>query len=298
MDSDAQLLAATPDFLSIEMMLKATPAQEGSERFIYLEASNEGRDQQNEVVLAKALEESAGHYLKFGNLDLDHKSMPSVAERFGIPDPEMYEVGVPVDVRIDGKSTFVKARLFSGDTPLAQRANMVWDSMTKLRPAKRWYPSVGGTPLAKSVKIDERTGSRIGVVSRVRWTNIALTSGPVNQHVRGVATLPFGVLAKSWSAADGFDLTKALQASHTADVAQLSGGGALQQQSLEGAPSSYFDFRERLARCLKKKEAADQTPEGLAHFSAGKFQLSLDEATEWVDRFLGDLKTGLTKRSI
>lgn len=299
MDNEAQLLAATPNYISIEAMLKATPAQEGKDRFIYLEASNEGQDQQNEIVLAKALEESAGHYLKFGNLDLDHKSMPSVAERFGISDPEMWEVGMPVDVRVDGTSTFVKARLFSGDTPLAQRANMVWDSMTKLNPPKRWYPSVGGTPLAKSIRIDEKTGARIGVVSRVRWTNIALTSGPVNQHVQGVATLPFGALAKSWVGAQGFDLTKAMLASHQTDVAQLTGGGAIQAQSLEGGdvPSSYFDFRERLARSIRKGGVKDQTPEGLAHFCAGKFHLSLDEATEWVDRFLGDLKTGLSKRS-
>lgn len=298
MQSDDQFLSEAPDYLSIEMMLKARPAQEGSERFVYLEASNEGRDQQNEIVLAKALEESAAHYIKFGNLDIDHMSMPSIAARHGIANPELYEVGVPVDVRVDGSSTFVKARLFSGDTPLAERANMVWDSMTKLKPAKRWYPSVGGVPLAKSIKIDGKTGAKIGVVSKVRWTNIALTSGPVNQHVRGVATMPFGVLAKCWSAADGFDLTKALTASHQTDVAQLTGGGAMAHQSLEGAPTSYFDFREKLASRIKAGKVKNNSAEGLAQYSASKFQLSLDEATEWVDRFLGDLKTGLKKRSI
>lgn len=298
MQSDELFLSEAPDYLSIEMMLKARPAQEGSERFVYLEASNEGRDQQNEIVLAKALEESAAHYIKFGNLDLDHMSMPSIAARHGIANPELYEVGVPVDVRVDGASTFVKARLFSGDTPLAERANMVWDSMTKLKPAKRWYPSVGGVPLAKSIKIDSKTGNKIGVVSKVRWTNIALTSGPVNQHVRGVATMPFGVLAKCWSAADGFDLTKALTASHQTDVAQLTGGGAMAHQSLDGAPTSYFDFREKLASRLKAGKVKNNSAEGLAQYSANKFQLSLDEATEWVDRFLGDLKTGLKKRSI
>ena len=295
--NDAQLLADTPDFLSIEMMLKATPAQEGAERFVYLEASNEGRDQQNEIVLAKALEDSASHYLRYGNLDLDHLSMPSVAAHKGITNPELYEVGVPVDVRINGTSTFVKARLFSGDTPLAEKANMVWDSMTKLKPAKRWYPSVGGVPLAKSIRLDPKSGDRIGVVSKVRWTNIALTQGPVNQHVSGVATMPFGALAKSWCGADGFDLTKALTAGHTTDVSQMTGGDAIRVQSLDGVPKSYFDFRERLSGALRKGGVKEQTPEGLVHYSAGKYQLSLDEATEWVDRFLGDLKTGLNKRS-
>jgi hypothetical protein len=135
------------------------------------------------------------------------------------------------------------------------------------------------------------------VVSKVRWTNIALTAGPVNQHVRGVATMPFGALAKSWCGADGFDLTKALAAGYATDVAQMTGGDAIRMQSLDGAPQSYFDFRERLSGSLHKGGVKDQSPEGLARFSAGKYQLSLDEATEWVDRFLGDLKTGLNKRS-
>ena len=45
MNSEAQLIAGLPDYLSIEMMLKATPAQEGEQRFVYLEASREARDQ-------------------------------------------------------------------------------------------------------------------------------------------------------------------------------------------------------------------------------------------------------------
>ncbi len=36
-------------------MLKATASTEGGRRFLYLEASNEGVDQQAEVVAAKAL---------------------------------------------------------------------------------------------------------------------------------------------------------------------------------------------------------------------------------------------------
>lgn len=294
--NEAQLLASVPDFFSVETMLKATPAQEGADRFVYIEASNEGRDQQNEIVLAKALEESADHFLKFGNVDLDHKSMPVIAKAYGIEKPEEWEVGVPVETRIDGRSTFVKARLFSGDTPLAAKANMVWDSMTKLNPPKKWYASVGGQPLAKSIKIDPRTGDKIGVVSKVRWTNLALTSQPVNQHVGQVATIPFGVLAKSWSAADGFDLTKALEASYSTDVATLTGGGAMGMQSLDGAPHSYFDFRERLSAALKSGKVG-QSMDALIKYSTNKFSLSADEAAEWVDRFLSDLKSSLSTRS-
>ena len=299
---DAQLLAGIPEYLSIEMMLKATPAQEGENRFIYLEASREDRDLQGEVVLAKALENSADHYLKFGNLDLDHKSMPSIAKMHGIERPELWEIGAPVAVRVDGASTFVKAQLFCGDTPLAENANMVWDSMTKLNPPRKWYPSVGGKILAKSIGIDSKTGDKYGVVSSVRWTNIALSQQPVNQHVGGITTIPFGVLAKSWGAG-GLDMHKALEASYSTDAAGKTGGAALGSQSLDtgagATPHSYFEFRNLLARAVKSGAVTDQSPTGLTHFSAGKFSLSLDEAAEWVSRFLNDLKSGLStlKRS-
>lgn len=299
MTPDEQLLAKIPEYLSIEMMLKATPAHEGGKRYVYLEASREAKDQQNEIVLAKALQESAETYTRYGNLDIDHYSMPSVAAAHGIENPHLWEIGSPVDVRFDGISTFVKAEIFSGETPLAEKANMVWDSMTKLRPGKKWYPSVGGKVLAKSSRIDPKTGDKIGVVSSVRWTNIALSAQPVNQHVGGIATIPFGVLAKSWGAG-GFDMAKALEASYATDAAGKTGGAALGMQSLDtgSAPTSYFDFRDRLSDALQKGKVSKQSPEGLVSYCAQTFSLSLDEASEWVDRFLSDLKSGLTKRSI
>ena len=296
MNPGEQLLSGIPEYLSIEMMLKATPAQEGDQRFIYLEASREARDLQNDVVLAKALEESADHYLKFGNIDIDHKSMPAVAKMHGIERPDLWEVGSPVEVRVNGASTFVKARLFTGDTDLAQNANMVWDSMTKLNPPRKWYPSVGGKILAKSIRIDDKTGDKYGVVSGVRWTNVAISQQPVNQHVGGIQTIPFGVLAKSWSADGGFDMAKALEASYATDAAGKTGGAAFGAQSLDtGAPHSYFDFRSRLSRDVKNGAANVGSQSSLVEYCAGKYSLSHDEAAEWVDRFLSDLKSRLSK---
>lgn len=295
MNRDAYL---NSDLLSIEMMLKATPHTEGEKRFVYLEASRETQDQHNEIVLAKALEESADHYMKFGNLDVDHKSMPSIAKLHGIERPDLWEIGAPVDVRIDGKSTFVKAQLFTGDTDLAERANMVWDSMTKLNPPRKWYPSVGGKVLRKSQVLDDN-GNKVGVVTGVRWTNIALSQHPVNQHVGGITTIPFGVLAKSWGA-DGLDLTKALEASYATDAAAKTGGAAFGMQSIDtgsAAPSSYYEFRDRLAGALLiKGKVPDKSANGLVEYAAGNFSLSHDEAADWVDRFLSDLKSGRTKK--
>lgn len=297
MNRDEQPTAGIPDFLSIGTMLKARPAEEAGERFIYLEASKEGIDQQNEVVLAKALEDSAGHFLRYGSIDIDHKSMPAIAARYGIENPESWEIGIPRDVRVDGGSVFVKAQLHSGSTSLADRANMVWDSLTKLNPPARWYPSVGGAPLARRDGIDPITKSRVGYVTKVRWTNLAISRQPVNQHVAAADTLPFGALAKCWTP-EGFDFAKALEASYSTDSANMTGGGALRAQSLDhGIPSSYYEFRDRMASAIRDGSVKDQSMNGLIQHAAKVFSLDVDEASEWVDRFLSDLKSGLSKRS-
>lgn len=297
MRSDDELLGSVPEYLTIDApMLKATPAEEAGERFIYLEASREGRDQQNEIVLSKALQDSADHYLKFGNIDIDHKSMPSVARQYGIADPESWEVGIPVDVRFRDGATFVKAKLFSGDTPLADRANMVWESMTRLNPPARWYPSVGGAVLAKSVKIDPDTKDKVAVVEKVRWTNLAISRQPVNQHVGVVTTVPFGVLAKCWTPA-GLDLAKALEAGYGTDSATLSGGAALRKQSLHGKPANYYEMRDVLSKDMISGAVGDNPGVAdLAEYCGFKFGLSPDESTEFVERFMRDLKHGLKRR--
>lgn len=293
MNFDEQLLAGTPDFFSINTLLKATPHQEGGERFIYFEASNEGVDQQNEKVLAKALEDSASHFLKFGNIDIDHYTL--IGARAGIPNPMSYEIGRPVDVRVEGDKTFVKAQLYSGDTELAANANMVWESMTALNPPARWYPSVGGAVLAKSIEIDPATKNKVAVVKRVRWTNVGLSRTPVNQHLPEASAMPVATFAKSLN---GFVISKALEASYATDAAMKTGGAALGMQSLDtGAPHSYFDFRERMAAALRSGAVKDQTMHGLIQYGAQQFSLQPDEAAEWVDRFLSDLKSSLSTRS-
>lgn len=67
-DTDHFLLAQVPDYFAVGGLLKATPTEERGERFLYFEASNEDVDHQNEIVLAKALSESADYYLRHGNV--------------------------------------------------------------------------------------------------------------------------------------------------------------------------------------------------------------------------------------
>ena len=170
----------TPDYLILTDMFKATPSEEGGERFVYLEASNEAMDQQSEIVLAKALEESADYYLKYGNLDLDH--FTQLGPKAGIRDYHLYEIGRPVDVRVGKRDAFVKAQLFAGESEVARCANQVWESLTAISPPQRWYPSVGGAVLERAQVIGPGGDSHT-VVKKVRWTNIGLSKTPVNPAV-------------------------------------------------------------------------------------------------------------------
>lgn len=295
MQNDAQLLAGIPDYLSIGSMLKATPEFSGGQRIVYFEASNEGLDQQGEVVAAKALADSAEYFKRYGNIDIDHFTL--IGAKSGIPDYPLYEIGRPVDVRQTGKTTFVKAEIYSGTGDAAVRANQFWSSLTEINPPARWYPSVGGSVLEKAVEIDPDTKLRKAIIKKVRWNNIGVSKTPVNQHVSTCATVPVGAFAKCWTAA-GLDLAKALEAGYGTDSASLGGGAALRKQSLDGRVHSYFDFRNKIAGAMRNGSAGKNpgARDLIAH-AATKFGLSSDQAAEWVERFMRDLKNGLNKRS-
>ncbi len=286
---DADLLAAIPDHISLGSMLKATPSEEGGERILYIEASNEDIDHQNEVVLQKALAESASYFLRHGNIDLSHYTI--LGPKSGIPNFMEYEIGKPVDVSITGRQTFVKAQLYRGESPMAKNANMVWDSLTRQSPPSRWYPSVGGSVLEKSVKLDPKTGDKIAVVSAVRWNNIALDRCPVNRTVPEVSTVPVGVFAKSLG---GFVIAKALEAGYATDAVGKVGGAAFGTQSLDQGVHSYFDFRHRISEALLKKRAKARSRD-ITTYAMNQLGLSADEAAEWVERFLRDLSRDTSK---
>jgi hypothetical protein len=286
--------AALPDeYLSIPDMLKATPSQEGDNLYLYLEASNEARDYQGEIVLAKALAESADYFSRYGNFDIQHRSMIGLAN--GDPDYHLHEIGRPEEVRADGSRTFVKGIVFQGDTPVAHAANQFWDSLTKLRPPQRWYPSVGGKIQGSERSLDPDTKEMRRTITKVMWCNIGFSRTPVNPRVPTVQTVPFGILAKCWGAA-GLNLTKALEAGYGTDSATLTGGGALRKQSLDHKPQSYWDLQEALARDIRAKRV-QATPEALIRHVTDTYGFGGAEAAAHVERFLGDLHDGLSQRT-
>lgn len=281
------LLDAVPQFLGVSDMLKATPREEGGIRFVYLEASNESVDYQGEVVLAKALSESADYYLRYGNLDLDHYTQ--IGAKQGIPNYEMYEIGRPVDVAVRDGKTFVKGQVYSGSGVAAERANGFWSSLVDLTPPARWYPSVGGKVISKSVAIDPDTKAKRAVITQVRWTNIGFSKTPVNLSVGSVSTVPIGALAKSMCA-EGIDFAKALTAGYGTDSAALAGGGAMRSQSLQSGVLSYWDFRDKLAGLIRGGAVNGGRPADLVKVARERLGLAADDAARRVQRFLADLE--------
>jgi hypothetical protein len=289
MRSDQAMLEAVPDMIRFDAMLKATPVEEAGRRILFLEASNEDKDHQNEIVLQKALAESASYFLRHGNIDLSHFTV--MGPKSGLSNFLEYEIGRPVDVKVSGATTFVKAELYTGDSPQARNASMVWDSMTKQSPPSRWYPSVGGAVLAKAIKLDA-AGAKVAVVTKVRWNNIALDRCPVNMTVGEASITPLGTFTKSLG---GFIFGKTLESGYGTDVAALTGGGALRIQSLAGrskAPhdAAYLKFRDGMADKIRARSIQGMQPASLAQAAMVHFGLSSARAAEYIDRFLSDLK--------
>lgn len=293
--ADAKLLRDAPEFVFINDLLKATPRVENGRRFLYIEASNEKVDQQGEVVLMSALKDSSDYFLKFGNLDIDHYTI--IGPKLGIPDYLSYEIGRPVEARFERGRTFVKGEIFAGDGPLAKRANDFWSSLVDLKPAQRWYPSVGGKVTGKDVQEDQKSGMRRAMVTAVRWYNIGFSKTPVNADVSEVSTVPFEVFAKSWGPL-GFDhrMAKALTAGYGTDSASFTGGAALRVQSLDGSPVDYFELRDRMARdMLAGKVSKDAGLADLLKYSSEAYSLGDDVASEFIERFARDIRDGIKK---
>ena len=286
------LASETNDYLMIPDIFKATPAEESGRRVLYLEAANEALDLQNEVVLSKALSESAPFFLRYGNFDLDH--ITQIGPKRGIPDYPAYEIGRPTEVKIDGPRTMVAGEIYSGDAPVANAANIFWDSITRLTPKQRWYPSVGGKVLDREEGFDPKLRAARTVIKKVRWTNIGFSKTPVNLQVPTVTTVPFGVLAKSWGD-DGLDLNKTLTAGYGTDSATLTGGAALRSESVDPHLQSYWDFRDRIARDVHRRRVGLQA-DAIVRHARDHYGLSAATAAEWAERFLSDLRAGLQQR--
>lgn len=266
------------DFISLSFMMKATPQMEGGRRIVYIEASDESLDAQNEVVLQKSLSDSMEYYLARGNLDIDHITV--VGAQQGITDYLTFEIGRPEEVRFHGDKTFVKGLIYSGEGIACEKANQFWSSLTEINPPAKWFPSVGGSIQGSEVIIDPLTKSRQRKITKVRWSNIGFSKQPVNQSISPVTHIPMEVFAKSW-AADGCYM-KALEMGYGTDSAQLTSGAALRKQSLHG----YEKYRDKVAGLILNGVISARD---LVDESVRRFSMPEKRAVEWSKKFLNDI---------
>jgi len=184
------------------VLLKAE--EHNDQWIIFLQASNEIRDQEDDIIEMSALKKARDYYLKHGVLSWNHQHK--------IKQDPKYIVGEPLEVEFTDKNeTLLKGTMYKKNTI----AQSIWQNV--LSGAKKMGASIGGGILHKSA--DKR-------VSSVIWDETAITHCPVNDGTLGnVQIVPF----------DSF--VKALTAGSGVDASTFSGGRALTPESLQGANS-------------------------------------------------------------
>jgi len=174
---------------------------------IYMEASTEIRDVQGDKILLSALEASIPYFLKYGRIDLDHASVLGQIRGQKV-NPYAFEIGKPLDVRVEGGSIWVKAAIFSGidgSNRFTEAADIFWDSLNTV-PSVVWFPSIAGDVYAEQTIQDE--GLPTQEVRGIRWHSIGLSRTPVNTAIGSVTTTPIRAFAKAFSGLA--DLTETL----------------------------------------------------------------------------------------
>lgn len=196
---------------------------------VYLQASNELKDQDGETVESGALKKAKDYYLANGVLSWDHKHKVT-------GDPE-FIIGEPEDVQFtDRGETLVKGWLYQKN----KKAQSVWNNIRS--GAKRLGASIGGGILQKA----EDT------IKKVVWDETAITHKPVNSGTMGnVQMVPFAAFAKAMTAGGGVD------------AALFSGGRALTGESLQGATVDVLNMRDLrgmfsdLLKAIRDRKVAD-----------------------------------------
>ncbi len=184
--------------------------EEDGKWIVYLQASNESKDREEEVVVCKALKEAAKDFLSYGVLSWDHKHKMT-------HDPE-FIIGEPLDVQFtEANETLVKGFLYQKN----EKAKHLWNNIQS--GAQRLGASVGGGVLEKS---DE-------AIERLIWDEVAITYKPVNDKTLGnVQLIPFN------------EFVKALTAGSGVNAAEYTGGRALTGESLQGDEKKDVPYEE------------------------------------------------------
>lgn len=223
-----------------QIILKAE--EEAGNMILYLKASNESEDREEETVDMSALQKAKDYYLQYGVISWDHQHK--------LKDDPKYIIGEPLDVAFNTqeRTTMVKAELYREN----EIAKSVWKNA--LSNARKLGSSIGGGILKKS-------GGRI---SEVVWDEVAVTHKPMNSEMyEGVSVVPFQEFQKAvqfMEACNGLTcekafsdvfnahaeyqqnrLVKAMMAGSGVDASQFTGGRALIGESLQGDTVDYAE---------------------------------------------------------
>jgi hypothetical protein len=242
----------------------AIDAGEGR-RIVYFETSREGVvDRQGEDIACEALWNSRKHFLEQGDLDIGHFSY--LGNPRGIARPE-YTIGLPRDVRRQGKSIWVAGEVFSPTTPPPEGSNgwwadTFWHSLTQLRPAKRWFPSVLGRMPHGAVELQVRGGRTVRFIKGpLIWFSVGFANRAQHPALGPVGSSPMGpfegdeLIAKAMASPRAlvsgsvayFNVETFAKAVHAAQVVtagedgalapkgELKGTAALRREALEGS---------------------------------------------------------------
>lgn len=166
------------------------------DRIIEVQASSEEVDQEGDVILQKALLDSAPYFIATGHLDIDHIS--ELGHRYGIKNPESYIIGKPLEVIDKGKGhTYVKSKIYKNadneNNPKLYTYDMVWASL-HTDPPTQWSASIFGYPKSDafvdcSEEFCEGTNATRYLVKGMDWHSLALTKNPVNNTLKGFARI-------------------------------------------------------------------------------------------------------------
>ena len=206
--TDEANLSLNPFYCQLEgsfpVLIKA---DENDPYTVFLEASNEAKDQQKDILFMKALEAETENFLRKGVISWDHLHK--------VKNDPGYIVGEPLDVKFsfkEPKATLVKAKLYKAVDYANKIVNMLKSASTRLG------ASVGGfiqqrKPLSKS---------SFGIF-KVLWDELAITYKPINDATLGnVSLIPIGAFAKALMVGSG------------TDAATFTGGRSLIPESVQG----------------------------------------------------------------
>lgn len=169
----------------IPALIKAREPDASGRRIVEVEASTEEIDYDGDVILQSALMGSAREFVATGHFDIDHLS--EFGARMGIPNPERFIIGRPMDVTArTGGRTFVKGEIARSSDGKFDPDTNVYDSFwASLRqdPPVIWYSSIYGFP----TDLDDCTkgqcsesGAKRYLIKSIDWRSLAFTRTPKN----------------------------------------------------------------------------------------------------------------------